>query len=272
VTNAAPPAVISHEDREIEAARNAEALRAFMPTDIPWDRGGRELATTAVRAHGVGAVQHMAQMGRWLAYAKTQLDHGDYGAWLESMNIEETFARRAIGVGVRLAKYDVESLGATKCYALLGLADEQLAELEATGVVGALRREDMENMTAAELREEVRRLTGVVEKGKDQNQRLKDKNAKLSDTVETLTDLAAKRKQEADDAKELAARSMAIKGTLDDLRDYLHEAKLVPTDAVSGTLIDLFRDIDSLRAEFPELFAAIFVAKPGADDAEGGGE
>lgn len=257
--------VIDLAQREHQEAANRALLRDFLPTQIAWENGGRELCTEAVQSHARSAVHHMCEVGRWLAYAREQLQHGEYYQFLDSIGVDRTNAWRSIQMATRLAGSNlIDGLSKSKAVALLGLGDDQIAELEAGGVIGALRAGNLERMTTAELRAEVSRLTQQMDRGREQIAKRDARIAGLETKVEDLTDEAARLRREAAQAPEFARAVTVVLRSLREMGKVIEQEKEkgseIPSGYATSMLAEIQQSLSHLREVHPDIFNLLAIA------------
>lgn len=174
------------EQAEADAAERHDLLAPFDP-GVDWAHGGQRVAEESIRANASIAAEALINTGRVLIYAKGQLDHGGWVAWLESQGIAPRSAQKAMLLAVRFANAPaLAHISRTKAYALMGMSDEQLGELSEKGVVDTLRLDQVEMLSVRELQAKVRALTSKTEKGADQVKALRDKVADCHETIDQL--------------------------------------------------------------------------------------
>lgn len=244
------------ESDEKKADQQRSALRKMLPTGLAWDKGGRELATEAVLSHGRSAAEHLWEMGRWIAYAKTQLDHGEYGKWLAQIGVDRHFAARCVAVAARLPeRFNV--VGQTKAIALLGLSDEQITELDELGIVGAITSDEIERMSVAELRERVRDLKGRVDKGREQLNKMRQRHDEVEAENEKLRDSNASLKRKLKKHEAFLEQVAITQAQITDLSNVIEKMEVTSDVApiIRDQVAGLLRSIDRVIQKRPDLFA-----------------
>lgn len=219
------PPRLTAEEREYH-----ETQRLLAPFDpgTPWDQGGRRVAEETIRVHASMMAESWIQIGRALIYAKGQLPHGEWMPWLEEQGVSWDTAKRMMLVAARFANHPaLHNLSRTKAVALLGLSDDQVAELNDKSAVDTLRLDAIEKMSARELQAEIRKLKKREEKGKEQ---LAKKDERI-EQLEAERDAARGLSLNADDR--LLALLGRIKLDLEDFERLIRETK----DGVSATRV-----------------------------------
>lgn len=113
--------------------------------------------TTEIKTYQNIGGQAIFEIGRRLKKVKEEdLAHGQYLKWLESVKIDETFARRAIIVADRFSKQGtLPDLGATALYLMATLPEEERDQPQQLDS-GEVKKPD--EMTVRELRETKQKL------------------------------------------------------------------------------------------------------------------
>lgn len=113
--------------------------------------------TTEIKTYQNIGGQAIFEIGRRLKKVKEEdLAHGQYLKWLESVKIDETFARRAIIVANRFSKQGtLPDLGATALYLMATLPEEERNQPQQLDS-GEVKKPD--EMTVRELRETKQKL------------------------------------------------------------------------------------------------------------------
>lgn len=150
---------------------------------FPYSEGKKfdlERITYEVRFLAAVNTQSVIALGKRFIWAKEELKHGEFLKWLEGVGFGAKTVERYMMVAERLAssKFDtVSNLPLTKVYALLELPDEELMEFEAKGSILGKSRDEIDRMTATELRELARKQLRQLDLGRRQ---LLEKNEALS--------------------------------------------------------------------------------------------
>lgn len=174
----------ARQDRE--RAAQAVRLEAF-GDGLEFTPANLTAVTLELRTLGAMSAQLMFEVGRRLVWVKENMaDDETFGAWLQSSvgfthrtaNNYMAVARRVIAGGPEMAGLFLRG-GASKAYALLEFSDDEARELVETGKVGDLSVDDVEVMSAVELRKKIRSLERRGEKGRQQLEAAEDRIADL---------------------------------------------------------------------------------------------
>ena len=139
------------------------------------------------------SVEDILEMGRGLLLLKEQTAHGEFLAECARRGIHRRLASRFMGVAMKFSKVDSKSLLAaagtqTKVIELAVLDDEDLEALESGESVAGITLDDVERMSASELRAALREAREEV-KAKD------ERNQKLTEAVERAKEAESKAKR-----------------------------------------------------------------------------
>lgn len=118
------------------------------------------------------SVEDILEMGRGLLLIKEQTPHGEFEGQAQARGIHPRVARRLMAVALKFTKTDSKSVLKaagiqTKMLELTVLEDEELAALESGESVSGINLDDVERMSASELRRALRESRADAE-AKDQ--------------------------------------------------------------------------------------------------------
>lgn len=240
------------------------SLRRVWPTDVPWEQGGRVLALEAVRTETKECADRLVKIGRWLAYAKSQVKHGEYKAFLNEAGLSKRFAWECVSLALRMPEL-AGHLAPSKAIALLGLSDEQIAALEAGEEVGGLKADAINLRTVRELDAVVKRLNANLEKGKEQFVKERERRLAAEEAVEDLRDTNARLQREAErSAKFTASVAAALRAVTSIERAITDEQQISPEHAHT-MFTQLQSALSALRERHPHLFHGLTAADEGQD-------
>jgi len=183
-------AVIDIEAQALAQTERDALLEPFDP-GIAWDHGGKEICEYEILNASVDAAVSMYRIGSALIWARENIEHGQWYAWLSEQGIERTWANYCVRVaaqfgGGRIEK--VRGLGRNKMRQLLALPAGDLEDLLDNGAVETLKLDEVEKMTVAQLRAKVRDLTKKAD-------REKEKREQAEHVADDLRERIAKRDQ-----------------------------------------------------------------------------
>lgn len=136
------------------------------------------------------SVEDILEMGRGLLLIKEQTAHGEFEGQLHARNIHPRAAQRLMGVALKFSKSDTMSLlkaagTQAKVLELAVLDDEDLQALESGESVAGITVDDVERMSASQLRAALREARADAD-AKDQ------RITKLSDDLNKAEEKTAK--------------------------------------------------------------------------------
>lgn len=147
------------EQHESHVRAVAEKVGYQLPSSfIDADLIQRDVAMNMRRS-----VEACLEVGRGLVVLKAATEHGNFMQRLDSLEIEESLARRFMQTAQKFSKrastHVLKAAGnQTKLFEMLVLDDEQIAEFELTGQTGELTLDDVATMSVKELRKELRKI------------------------------------------------------------------------------------------------------------------
>lgn len=156
-------------------------------------------------------VEACLELGKRLLLLKEMTPHGEFKQRIAMLNIHERTAQRFMSASLKFSKSDNLSLlkavgNQSKLLELLVLDDDEVKALEQGGSIGDINLDDIDRMTASELRKALRDARSN-ETAKDNI--IKKKDEKLNELDATLTKLQApaKVKEKAETAKQQLSQS-----------------------------------------------------------------
>lgn len=149
-----------------------------------------------IRFYQQRTVEACLELGKRLLILKEMTPHGEFKQRIEMLNINERTARRFMTTALKFNKTDNLSVlkaagNQSKLLELLVLDDEEIKELNEGGSVNDITLDDIDRMTASELRAKLREAKAVV-LSKDQDLQAKDqviqkKDQKINELDEKFT-------------------------------------------------------------------------------------
>lgn len=148
-----------------------------------------------IRFYQRRTVEACLELGKRLILLKEMTPHGEFKQRTEMLNINERAARRFMSAALKFSKTDnltvLKAAGnQSKLLELLVLDDEEIAELSNGGSVSDINLDDIDRMTASELRKKLREAKSSLEAkeqiihSKDRrNNELLEENSKLKSPV-----------------------------------------------------------------------------------------
>lgn len=203
-----------------------------------------------IRFYQQRTVEACLELGKRLLILKEITPHGEFKQRIEMLNINERTARRFMTTALKFNKTDNLSVlkaagNQSKLLELLVLDDDEIKELSNGGSVNDVTLDDIDRMTASELRQELRKAkTTIASKDDDlktKDQIIQKKDQKANELDEKVTKLnspveIAKREESEADQIEQKALEMMQKATLTFL------------DAVSRFNTDMQTALDSCQS------------------------
>lgn len=176
---------------ELQALAKAEAAVRTLAENIGY-AGSLDVQTlwSAVEFRQRRSVEDLLEMGRGLLLIKEQTAHGEFLGECERRGIHRRIASRFMSVAMKFSKLDSKSLltaagTQTKVLELTILDDEDLAALDSGESVSGITLDDVERMSASQLREALRESRA--------NEQAKDERlGKLSEQVNKAEEKASK--------------------------------------------------------------------------------
>lgn len=134
-----------------------------------------------IRFYQRRTVEACLELGKRLILLKELTPHGEFKQRIEMLNINERTARRFMTTALKFNKTDNLSVlnaagNQSKLLELLVLDDEEIIELSNGGSVNGITLDDIDRMTASELRKNLRDAKSAIE-AKEQVIRTKDQRA-----------------------------------------------------------------------------------------------
>lgn len=128
---------------------------------LPGDCTDPDLIQRDIAVNTRRSVEAVLEVGRGLTVLKQACSHGEFGARLEVLGIEDRLARRFMRSAMKFTKRTSTPVllaagSQTKLFELLVLDDDQVEELELTGQTGELKLDDIATMSVKELRAALR--------------------------------------------------------------------------------------------------------------------
>lgn len=164
-----------------------------------------------IRFYQQRTVEACLELGKRLLLLKEMTPHGEFKQRIAMLNIHERTAQRFMSASLKFSKSDNLSLlkavgNQSKLLELLVLDDDEVKALEQGGSIGDINLDDIDRMTASELRKALRDARSN-ETAKDNI--IKKKDEKLNELDATLTKLQApaKVKEKAETAKQQLSQS-----------------------------------------------------------------
>lgn len=149
-----------------------------------------------IRFYQQRTVEACLELGKRLLILKEMTPHGEFKQRTEMLNISYRTANRFMTTALKFSKSDNLSLlkaagNQSKLLELLVLDDEEIKELSEGGSVNDITLDDIDRMTASELRAKLREAKAVV-LSKDQDLQAKDqviqkKDQKINELDEKFT-------------------------------------------------------------------------------------
>lgn len=218
---------------------------------LPYAEGKKfdlERITFEVRFLAVVNTQAVIELGKRFIWVKEELKQGEFLKWLEEVGFARRTASRYMMIADRLANSKwatVAHLPLSKVYALLGLPDEDLEEFESRGSILGKSRDEIEQMSATELREKVRRQREQIKKGQEQ---LRVKSERLSDILNRPPDKLPYVGTEEEKEAHLKLRDIQCRAICD--LGVLRQANLEFSRQLQGEILGL---VDWLHKQIAEL-------------------
>lgn len=144
-----------------------------------------------IRFYQQRTVEACLELGKLLLLLKEMTPHGDFKQRIALLNIHERTAQRFMSASLKFSKTDNLSLlkavgNQSKLLELLVLDDDEVVELNETGSIGDITLDEIETMTASELRKALREAK-ADNSAKDNI--IKKKDEKLNELDAELTKL-----------------------------------------------------------------------------------
>jgi len=160
------------ELEEEQAALTKRLALAPFDGDRPYNK---ELLMFEIVALEGLTVEARIESGKRLIVLRENEERGNFLKALEGMNIPRSTAYRRMKLATRSIKFP--TVGSLKrisaAYAISDLDDEDLHEMEKTGLLDGKPRDEIEELTGPEARELVRKLKKENTKGEEQNKKLR---------------------------------------------------------------------------------------------------
>lgn len=260
-----------------QMAARAEAQR--LGYLLPADSADPDLIQRDIAANMRRSVEAVLEVGKGLAVLKVACGHGNFGARLQVLGIDDRLARRfmqsALRFGNRVSTPVLAAAGnQTKLFELLVLDDESIQALEEDGATaGGLTLDEIDRMSTSELRAALRKEKRELARQKEVNTELhqevmeykvKGKVVALTDWPEALVpvsdQVAAASRKLATALGELEACRIAIFAAGEPLGD----AERVAFDAALGHVAEVYeqalakaeRQIERERTTFDKTLGA----------------
>ncbi|KCX14529.1 hypothetical protein QWI44_12915 [Acinetobacter pittii] len=207
-----------------------------------------------IRLYQRRTVEDCLEMGKCLVLLKESTPHGEFKQRISMLNINERTARRFMSVALKFSKNGQMSVlkaagSQSKLLELLVLDDDEIAELNDGGSVNDITLDDIDCMTASELRKKLREIKADNE-AKDQL--LNKKDQKLNELDAKVTKLQSpveikKRAETEEQALEKAALETLNTASitfLNALMRYQNEVNSVLDTAEKKGIPQLFERVD----------------------------
>ncbi|MBO2842444.1 DUF3102 domain-containing protein [Acinetobacter baumannii] len=207
-----------------------------------------------IRFYQRRTVEACLELGKRLILLKEMTPHGEFKQRTEMLNINERAAQRFMSAAFKFTKSDNLSLlkaagNQSKLLELLVLDDEEIQELSEGGSVNDITLDDIDRMTASELRKKLREMKADNE-AKDQL--LNKKDQKLNELDAKVTKLQSpieikKRAETEEQALEKAALETLNTASitfLNALMRYQNEVNSVLDTAEKKGIPQLFERVD----------------------------
>jgi len=157
-------------DSTSEHERNLTLVDKQYGDDLPYSFG-RSIATIELNTHSIQ--NSMLEVGRHFLLIKEHESHGDFMAAVERCGYKPRAAQKLMQAAVKFSKRPALAvLGKAKMLELMLEDDEELEALADGGTVAGLKLDDVEKMTARELRETLRKERQRRKEESDASERL----------------------------------------------------------------------------------------------------
>ncbi|GGK08752.1 hypothetical protein [Luteimonas terricola] len=175
---------VAKAEAKIQALASNIGYVGALDTDSLW---------TSVEFRQRRSVEDILAMGRGLLLIKEQTPHGEFEQQCEQRGIHPRAARRLMGVALKFTKTDTMSVlkaagSQAKVLELTLLEDEELEALEAGDTAAGITLDDVERMSASQLRATIREARADIA-AKD------ERNQKLTEAVERAKEAESKAKR-----------------------------------------------------------------------------
>lgn len=182
---------LADRGNQLQVLAKAEAAVRQLAENIGY-AGSLDVQTlwSAVEFRQRRSVEDILEMGRGLLLIKEQTAHGEFQQQCEARGIQKRTAQRFMSVALKFSKSDSVTLlkaagTQAKVLELTILDDEDLAALDSGESVSGITLDDVERMSASQLREALRDLRADAQ-AKD------ERLGKLSDQVNKAEEKASK--------------------------------------------------------------------------------
>lgn len=144
--------------------------------------------TTEIKTYQSIGGQAIFEIGRRLNWVKKQnLTHGQFGNWLQSVKINQTFADRSMKIASEYSNSaTLPNLGATALYLIATMPSEERNRPQQLSS-GKVKKPD--EMTVRELQEVTKKLHQREQELSDKNAQIADQQAELEDNRKTQLEL-----------------------------------------------------------------------------------
>lgn len=144
--------------------------------------------TTEIKTYQSIGGQAIFEIGRRLNWVKKQnLTHGQFGNWLQSVKINQTFADRSMKIASEYSNSaTLPNLGATALYLIATMPSEERNRPQQLSS-GKAKKPD--EMTVRELQEVTKKLHQREQELSDKNAQIADQQAELEDNRKTQLEL-----------------------------------------------------------------------------------
>lgn len=145
--------------------------------------------TTEIKTYQSIGGQAIFEIGRRLNWVKKQnLTHGQFGNWLQSVKINQTFADRSMKIASEYSNSaTLPNLGATALYLIATMPSEERNKPQQLSS-GKVKKPD--EMTVRELQEVTKKLHQREQELSDKNAQIADQQAKLEDNWKTQLEMS----------------------------------------------------------------------------------
>jgi len=184
---------LAERDTQLQEMARAEAAVRKLAETIGY-AGSLDVNTlwSTLEFHQRRSVEDVLQMGRCLLLLKEQTPHGDFLPLIAERGFHPRMAQRFMGVALKFSKNDAQSLlkaagTQAKILELAVMDDGDLQALDSGESVSGITLDDVERMSASQLREALRSAREdlaakdeVIRKGSDKLDKAEEKAAKAA--------------------------------------------------------------------------------------------
>ncbi|NYT80909.1 DUF3102 domain-containing protein [Alcaligenaceae bacterium] len=259
----APEVAESILRQQNEASERLALVVAQFGDGLPFDPHRYEYI---IRDHLARSAESMLAAGRALIVARESLPHGEFMPFISRIGIEHSLAKRMMQAAVKFSDGATAKLvdaagNKTKLFELLVLDDEEIEVLAQGGTVAGLELDDVERMSAGDLRKALREAR---EEKKAADQLMSEKNTAIDRLRAEITKTATRIQSTPPDEEAQALRAeltAQAHGAEHAVRGGTREAIAALTahalehggdhgSVIAGVVAQIQQAIDDLRAEF----------------------